>query len=103
VKAIQTKECPRVYWGSVVRNCIDLLDTLPNTSVIWGKRDGYKVAHQLARWAFKTPIRGWLTTPPPPHCISYPYCYGFWLFVQFIVPFIQKKKKIRLFSYPFFL
>jgi hypothetical protein len=72
VKAIQTKECPRVYWGSVVRNCIDMLDTLPNTSVIWGKRDGNKVAHQLARWAFKTPIRGWLTTLSPPHCISYP-------------------------------
>jgi hypothetical protein len=40
VKAIQTKNYPRVYWGSVVRNCIDLLATLPNTSVVRGKRDG---------------------------------------------------------------
>jgi ribonuclease HI len=72
VKAIQTKKCPRVYWGSIVRNCIDRLASLPNTTVVWGKRDGNKVAHQLARWAFKTPIRGWLTSLPPPLCISYP-------------------------------
>ncbi|KAK2438049.1 Ribonuclease H superfamily protein [Trifolium repens] len=34
VKAIQTKNFPRVYWGSVVRNCVDLLIALPNVSVV---------------------------------------------------------------------
>jgi hypothetical protein len=70
VKAIQTKNFPRVYWGSVVRNCVNLLTALPNVSVVWGKRGGNKVAHHLAR--LDGPLThptgvGLLFSSPPPH------------------------------------
>jgi ribonuclease HI len=44
VKAIQTRDYPRVYWGSIARNGGDLLYNLPNVSVCWGRRTGNKVA-----------------------------------------------------------
>ncbi|KAK2435146.1 putative mitochondrial protein [Trifolium repens] len=65
VNAIQKKDYPRVYWGSIARNGGDLLCNLPNVSVCWGRRTGNKVAHLLARWTFNQPNSGWLTSVPP--------------------------------------
>jgi ribonuclease HI len=65
VNAIQKKDYPRVYWGSIAINGGNLLCNLPNVSVCWGRRTGNKVAHLLARWAFNQPNSGWLTSVPP--------------------------------------
>jgi ribonuclease HI len=49
VKAIQSKDYPRVYWSSVTISGGDLLTQYPNVSVCWSRRVGNKVAHLLAR------------------------------------------------------
>jgi ribonuclease HI len=70
VKVVRSKVYPRVYWGSIARNGGDLLSSLPNVSVCWGRRTGNKVAHLLARWSFSAPNNSWLAHVPP-HIVSH--------------------------------
>ncbi|GAU41655.1 hypothetical protein TSUD_398380 [Trifolium subterraneum] len=67
VRALQKKEVPRSCWGQLLKACIRDFDQETQISLNWISREGNKVAHELARWAFTEPNMYWTSN-------NYPFC-----------------------------
>ncbi|GAU27873.1 hypothetical protein TSUD_159670 [Trifolium subterraneum] len=57
VRAIHRKEFPRSRWGKLVQISSRDFDQGSQISINWVGRNGNRVAHELARWAFSEPNR----------------------------------------------
>jgi ribonuclease HI len=64
VNAISKRSDIRKRWGRVVNRCNSFLFRNPNSAISWVRRDGNRVAHQLAKWAEHEPNIDWSTTIP---------------------------------------
>jgi hypothetical protein len=55
---------PRSPWGIITSQCAKKMKELDQISVTWTRRNGNKVAHELAKWARIEPNREWKTNLP---------------------------------------
>ncbi|MCI42243.1 hypothetical protein A2U01_0063479, partial [Trifolium medium] len=58
-RAISRRSNHRSAWGRIVLECLDFLDAHKDVSVSWVRREGNRVAHELAKWARIEPCGNW--------------------------------------------
>jgi hypothetical protein len=64
VDTVGSNKNPRTKWGMITTQCAKKMKELNQISVIWTRRNGNKVAHELAKWAGVEPNREWNTNLP---------------------------------------
>jgi hypothetical protein len=67
VDTVNKNKNPRTKWGIITTQCAKKMKELNQISVTWTRRNGNKVAHELAKWARVEPNREWNTNLP--YCI----------------------------------
>jgi ribonuclease HI len=64
VNAVRKKACIRRDWGFAITRCVKFLLANPTSSINWVKRQGNRVAHELAKWAESSPNSDWTHSVP---------------------------------------
>jgi hypothetical protein len=67
VDMANSRKEPRTPWGILTSQCAKKMKELNQISIIWTRKHGNKVAHELAKWARFEPNREWNENLP--HCI----------------------------------
>jgi ribonuclease HI len=64
VNAVRKKACIRRDWGFAITRCVKFLLANPTSSINWVKRQGNRVAHELAKWAKSSLNSDWTHSVP---------------------------------------
>jgi hypothetical protein len=64
VDTVHNGRNPRTNWGCITTKCRDWIKAKQNVTIVWTKRRGNNVAHELAKWANIEPIKEWDTLAP---------------------------------------
>jgi ribonuclease HI len=67
VDAVHGQKEARTPWGVIATQCAEWVKENEGIAVVWTRRNGNKVAHELAKWAGVEPNREWNSNLP--YCI----------------------------------